>query len=167
MSGLLTVNEWTIYAHPLFLDQLESLIRQTEQARKRNPEDYRRKRCAKLLAAVARLAFEKIPEDPTRDIYFQGTSLGEDYKHWYRAKFFQQYRLYFRYHTARKIILYAWVNDEDTRRADGSATDAYSVFRRMLDSGNPPDDWNRLKAACDAAAIDRLNTAIDDAQSLI
>ena len=33
-----------------------------------------------------------------------------------RAKFFQQYRLFFRFHQASRIIVYAWVNDADTRR---------------------------------------------------
>lgn len=36
--------------------------------------------------------------------------------HWFRAKFFQQYRRFFRYHQASKIIVYAWVNIEATLR---------------------------------------------------
>ena len=61
-----------------------------------------------------------------------------------RAKFFQQYRLFFRYHAAAKMIVYAWVNDDDTQRAYESSDDAYRVFRKMLKSGHPPDDWNQL-----------------------
>ena len=33
-----------------------------------------------------------------------------------------------------------------TLRAYQSKTDAYRVFRKMLDSGNPPDDWASLLA---------------------
>jgi hypothetical protein len=33
--------------------------------------------------------------------------LAAQHKHWFRAKFFQQYRLFFRYHQASKIIVYA------------------------------------------------------------
>ena len=40
----------------------------------------------------------------------------------------------------------AWVNDEDTKRAYESGDDAYRVFRKMIESGNPPDDWLRLLA---------------------
>ena len=40
----------------------------------------------------------------------------------------------------------AWVNDEATKRAYESADDAYRVFRKMLESGHPPDDWDRLLA---------------------
>ena len=74
--------------------------------------------------------------------------MGEEHKHWFRAKFFQQYRLFFRFHKESKIIVFAWVNDEDTKRAYDSKTDAYRVFRRMLNKKRPPSDWNiLLKAA--------------------
>ena len=45
-----------------------------------------------------------------------------------------------------KVIVLAWVNDddEDTKRAYESGDDAYRVFRKMLASGHPPDDWNQL-----------------------
>jgi toxin YhaV len=36
------------------------------------------------------------------------------------------------------------VNDDNTKRAYESSDDAYSVFRKMLESGHPPDDWNQL-----------------------
>jgi toxin YhaV len=88
-----------------------------------------------------------VPQDPARPDYRQGATLGAQHKHWFRAKFFQQYRLFFRYHQASKIIVYAWVNDETTLRAYDSKTDAYQVFARMLQSGYPPDDWEGLSAA--------------------
>ena len=44
------------------------------------------------------------------------------------------------------MIVYAWVNDEDTKRAFERSDDAYRVFRKMLESGHPPDDWDRLLA---------------------
>lgn len=140
------INGWKIYAHPLFLDQLEVMIEKVEQARKKDPKDYKKKRAAKLLAAVLKVAFEDIPDDPTRDIYRQGATLGDEYKHWFRAKFLQQFRLFFRYQRSAdtKVIVLAWVNDDSTLRAYESANDAYAVFRKMLKRGNPPDDWAKL-----------------------
>jgi len=140
----LVVNGWTIFAHPLFLEQIETLTRQVEALKQKDPVGYHRKNAAKRLAAIAKLAFEVIPQDPARAEYRQGNTLGEAHKHWFRAKFFQQYRLFFRYHQQSKIIVYAWVNDEDTKRAYESGDDAYRVFRKMLESGHPPDDWNIL-----------------------
>jgi toxin YhaV len=37
-----------------------------------------------------------------------------------------------------KVILYAWLNDEKTLRKAGSKTDSYSVFRGMVEAGDPP-----------------------------
>jgi toxin YhaV len=140
----LVTNGWNIFAHPLFLNQFEELVTQVENLRQKYPEDYKKKNAAKRLAAITKLAFDVIPQDPTRSDYRQGTTLGDDYKHWFRAKFFQQYRLFFRYHQESKIILIAWVNDENCKRAYDSNTDAYKVFRKMLKSGHPPDNWNDL-----------------------
>jgi toxin YhaV len=114
------MNGWTIYAHPCFLDQVDTLITKTQQAQQKYGAAYVDKRCTMVLAAIAKLAFQDIPQDPTRDIYRQGDTLGDEYKHWFRAKFYQQYRLFFRYSKKEKIIIYAWVNDEKTKRAYGS-----------------------------------------------
>lgn len=148
MSGgkPLVVNGWTLFAHPVFLEQLETLTTQVEALKRKDPAGYTRKNATRRLAAIAKLAFEVIPQDPARPEYRQGGTLGDDHKHWFRAKFFQQYRLFFRFHAQAQVIVLAWVNDEDTKRAYESADDAYRVFRRMLDSGRPPSDWAQLLA---------------------
>lgn len=140
----LVVNGWTIFAHPLFLDQVDGLIQQVAALKLKDPRGHKKKNATKRLAAVAKLAFDVIPQDPSRPEHRQGSTLGEDHKHWFRAKFFQQYRLFFRYHAASKIIVLAWVNDENSKRAYESSDDAYRVFRNMLATGHPPDDWNTL-----------------------
>jgi len=145
-STPLVCNGWTIFAHPLFVDQIEALTCQVEALKQKDPVNFGKKNAAKRLAAIAKLAFEVIPQDPARSEYRQGITLGEERKHWFRAKFFQQYRLFFRYHASSKVIVYAWVNDEDTKRAYDSSDDAYRVFRKMLESGHPPDDWAQLLA---------------------
>lgn len=142
----LIIHGWTIFAHPLFLAQIEVLARQVEAFGQKDPAGYVQKNASKRLAAIAKLAFDVIPQDPARPEYRQGGALGNDHKHWFRAKFFQQYRLFFRYHTPSKVIVFAWVNNEDTKRADESSDDAYRVFRKMLESGHPPGDWNQLLA---------------------
>jgi len=157
MSGCqpvpLVVNGWTVFAHPLFLAQLEAITRQVEGLKQKDPAGFTRKNATKRLAAIAKLAFEVIPQDPSRADYRQGSTLGEDRKHWFRAKFFGQYRLFFRYHAPSKVVVYAWVNDEDTKRAYKSSNDAYRVFRKMLESGHPPDDWNQLLAEARAEGL--------------
>ena len=140
----LVVNGWTVFAHPLFVAQLQALTEQVAALQAKDPQGYTRKNATKRLAAIRQLALVVIPQDPTRPEYRQGNTLGDAHRHWFRAKFFQQYRLFFRFHAASRIIVLAWVNDEDTRRAYESADDAYRVFRKMLDSGHPPGDWDEL-----------------------
>jgi toxin YhaV len=141
------VGDWEIYAHPLFLDQLEALVSAADRARRKDPAGFANSRDAKMLAAVLKLAFEDIPADPGHKRFEQGETLGPTRKHWRGAKFYQQYRLFFRFSSAAKVIVLAWVNDNGTKRAHGSRTDAYVTFARMLKSGNPPDDWDTLVAS--------------------
>ena len=149
----LVIHGWTVFAHPLFLAQLEVLVQLVDVLKGKDPVGYVKKNANKRLAAITKLAFDVIPQDPTRPEYRQGNTLGDSYKHWFRAKFFLQYRLFFRYHAPGKVIVLAWVNDEDTKRAYSSSDDAYRVFRKMLDSGHPPDDWNQLLAEARAEGV--------------
>ena len=154
------VSGWTIFAHPLFTAQFEALARQVEAIKRKDPAGYSKKNASKRLAAITKLAFEVIPQDPTRPEYRQGNTLGDHHRHWFRAKFFQQYRLFFRYHAPSKVIVFAWVNDEDTKRTYESGDDAYRVFYKMLESGHPPDDWDRLlvEARADGDRLNRFGT---------
>lgn len=160
-SANLTFNGWTIFAHPLFLAQLDALIRQVDGLKQKDPAGFRKKNSAKRLAAITKLAFEVIPQDPTRVEYRQGSTLGEGHRHWFRAKFFQQYRLSFRYHAQSKVIVYAWVNDENTKRAYESSNDAYRIFAKMLEGGNPPNDWDELliEASTEDSVLHQLSGA--------
>jgi toxin YhaV len=124
----IAINGWRLFAHPLFLNQLESLTAEVERLRRRDPEGYRSKNASKRLAAVMRLMLNDIPQDPGRKEYRQGSTLGPEHRHWHRAKFFQQYRLFFRFHNRSKVIVLGWVNDTAT----------------TLANGHPPSDWEEL-----------------------
>lgn len=140
----LSINGWHLFVHPIFSDPFEQLLLHVEQLRKKDPIGYRKKNSTKRLAAITKLIFEKIPQDPTLPEYRQGTTLGDEYKHWFRAKFFQQYRLFFRFHLESRIIVYAWVNDENTKRAYNNKSDAYSIFKKMLKKNRQPNNWEIL-----------------------
>jgi len=147
VNTAIVVNGWTLYTHPLFIEQYEVLEKKVVALKAKDPKDYIKKNATKRLAAIHKLAYEVIPQDPTKSDYRQGKTLGENNKHWFRAKFFQQYRLFFRYDIQSKVIVYAWVNDDSSKRAYESKTDAYRVFARMLKSGNPPYSWEDLLTA--------------------
>lgn len=152
------VNGWTLLAHPIFLDQLDAL---TSRAGAEHPSGGGPGPATKLLAHVLDLIFEKIPQDPTNPAYRHGGTLGGANREWFRAKTGHgRFRLFFRFSSKSSVIVYAWLNDDQTLRAYDSPTDAYKVFARMLAGGNPPSDWAALSAeASDKKAVSRLSRA--------
>jgi toxin YhaV len=142
----------------LFLDAMERLVAAVEKERAVDPAAPASGN-AKLLAHLLDLAFVKIPQDPGNAAYRHGGTL-RNRRHWFRAKTGNgRYRLFYRYDSRAKIIVHAWVNDAESLRTYGSRTDAYAVFGRMLDSGDPPDTWEALlKAATTKSATERLGT---------
>ncbi len=155
---LLVVHGWTVLAHPLLLDQLERLI-EAAAREQRDAAQGREGPNTKLLAHLADLAFEAIPRDPGNKAFRQGNTLGPSRTHWFRGKTGDgRYRLFYRYDSSSRLIVLAWVNDSGSLRTYGSHSDAYAVFSRMLDQGNPPDSWDALRqAAQDQTTTKRLH----------
>ena len=75
-SPVIVVNGWSIYAHPLFVDQFETLLKEVEGLRAIDPTGYREKKKAKLFAAICKMVFEVIPRNPGDRVFWQGTTLG-------------------------------------------------------------------------------------------
>lgn len=149
---------WRLVGHPLVLDQLDKLIAAAERARQSYPTGWQGNANVKLLATLRDLMLDRVPRDPLAAEFRQGNMLGPAHRHWFRAKFgANRFRLFFRADSAARIVVYAWVNDRDTLRKAGAASDPYAVFARMLAHGNPPDDWPKLLAAAqDPAAMRRF-----------
>lgn len=144
ISEEIIVNGWILCAHSLFLDQYENLVNEVETLQRKDPKNYQKKNAAKRLAAIQKLIFEIIPNNPSHSDFRLGGTLGDEHKHWFRAKFFQQYRLFFRFHKESRVIVFGWINDESTKRAYDSKNDAYTVFKKMLANKRPPTDWDSL-----------------------
>ncbi len=140
------VNEWTLLAHPAFAEPFLKLIDEVEFLADKDPNSFITHPKTKLLARIKELILKEIPENPNSPEFEQGNTLGKDQRHWKRAKFLGRFRLFFRFSTKYKVIIYAWVNDENTLRKAGAATDPYTVFERLLFKGNPPSNWEELLA---------------------
>ena len=139
---------WGLLGHKLLLDQLDKLIVAAERARQSDSDGWQGNANVKLLAALRDLMLDRVPRDPLAAAFRQGNTLGPAHRHWFRAKFgANRFRLFFRADSTARIVVYAWVNDRDTLRKAGAASDPYAVFAGMLASGNPPDDWPKLLAA--------------------
>lgn len=141
----MVVNGWNLYLYRTFdaqlvalEDEVEALSASASTRDAKHPKE-------KLLAAIRYLILTVIPRDPSAAEFRQGNTLGPHNRHWFRAKFFQRYRLFFRFSSKEKVIVYVWMNDEGTLRKRGSKTDPYAVFQSMLEAGNPPQSMQDLR----------------------
>ena len=147
---------YTLLPHPLLVAQLATLADAADQepAPPAAPGPNR-----KLLAHVHALLFDEIPQDPGAARYRHGGTIPGGHRAWFRGKTGNgRYRLFYRYDSTARIIVYAWINDRESLRTYGSKTDAYRVFGDMLEAGNPPSDWDTLLAAAtrEAAKASRV-----------
>jgi len=72
------------------------------------------------------------------------------FRHWRRAKIGRRFRVFFRYDSASRVIVFVWINDEQTLRCAGGRPDPYVVFGKMLSHGHPPEEWSALLASSKA-----------------
>jgi toxin YhaV len=153
---------WGLLGHALLLGQLDRLMAAAERARQSDPSGWQGNANVKLLASLRDLMLDRVPRDPLAAAFRQGNTLGPAHRHWFRAKFgANRFRLFYRADSTARIVVYAWVNDRDTLRKSGAASDPYAVFAAMLATGNPPDDWPALLAAArDPAVMARFATAV-------
>jgi len=138
---------WTLLFHDCVIEQMQKLYAAAQRAEQNDPIGFASNANVKLFRALSQLMLEVVPGEPARDEYRQGNTLGPEYRHWRRAKIGRRFRLFFRYDSRAKVIVYAWFNDEQTLRSSGSKSDPYAVFEKMLGRGNPPDDWDALVIA--------------------
>jgi len=127
---------WKLYRSSAFADALDRLEADVARLAADRPLDHGNHPKAKLLARIRDLIFEEIPRDPNANVYGLGNTLGPAHRHWRRAKFLQRFRLFFRFDSASRIIIYAWVNDENTlRKADRDGP--VCGFRAATRRGHP------------------------------
>ena len=138
---------WNLLFHEGLIEQLQKLQTAAQKAQTQDPQGFESNANVKLFNALAQLMLETVPSDPSRDEYRQGNTMGPAFRHWRRANLGRRFRLFFRFDSKTRIIIFAWVNDENTLRSSGSKTDPYAVFQKMLQRGNPPDDWAALVSA--------------------
>lgn len=140
-------NGWNLLFHDCLIEQLRKLEAAASRAKTKDPVGFESNANVKLFNALSMLILEVVPSDPNRDEYRQGNTMGPAFRHWRRAKVGRRFRLFFRFDSKAKIIIFAWVNDEHTLRSSGAKTDPYMVFKKMLTSGHPPDEWEALLSA--------------------
>lgn len=138
---------WNLLFHDCLIEQLQKLDEAVQRAKAQDPHKFESNANVKLFNALSQLILESVPNDPNREEYRQGNTMGAAFRHWRRAKIGRRFRLFFRFDSKTRIIIFAWVNDENTLRSAGSKSDPYALFQKMLQRGHPPDDWSALVKA--------------------
>jgi len=138
---------WRLFVHPLFQAQLERLAKRVEKLASRDPHGYASHPATRMLATVNHYILDAIPRNPNGPEFRQGNTLGPGNRHWFRAKFHTRYRLFYRFSSEQRVIIYVWVNDESSLRKSGSRTDPHIMFKALLESGEPPNTFAELLRA--------------------
>ena len=141
---------WSLLFHDGPIEQLQKLHAAAQRAQAQDLKGYKSNANVKLFNALSQLMLETVPSDPNREEYRQGNTMGPTFRHWRRAKIGRRFRLFFRFDSKTKIVIFAWVNDENTLRSSGSKSDPYAVFQKMFQRRHPPDDWAALVSASKA-----------------
>ncbi len=145
-SDAVVVNGWSLFAHTAFVEAFEQLLLQVEELAVNDPHGFHHHPAFKVLQKVKGCTFKRVPSDPASRDFVGGDVFGS-HKHWRRAKqgMPHRYRLFFQFRSdAPKRIIFAWFNSEDTMRKEGSKTDCYAVFVRMVERGAIPDAFEVL-----------------------
>jgi toxin YhaV len=87
------------------------LVDKAKAPAKADPAGYKSHPATKLLATIQKRSRERIAANPNAPEFRQGNTVGQDNRHRFRAKFHPRYRLFFRFSTKDKVIVYARVND--------------------------------------------------------
>lgn len=127
-------NGWNLLFHACLVEQLQNLHAAAQRAQKQDPQGFESNANVRLFAALSKLIFEAVPSDPSREAYRQGNTMGSTFRHWRRAKVGRRFRLFFRFDSKSRIIIFAWVNDENTLRTTSCLSRAPTPGERPCSS---------------------------------
>ena len=114
--------------HSCLIEQLQKLKAAAVRAETHDPDGFESNANVKLFRALATLILDVVPSDPNREEYRQGNCMGTDFRHWRRAKIGKRFRLFFRFDSRSRIIIFAWVNDENTLLAASEQLEMHNQF---------------------------------------
>lgn len=121
---------WQSYYHSIFCVLFHKLEKDVIKVKDRDPSSFSHHEKTKLLIALHKLISETIPNNPKHPKFNLGLTMGNKYTCWKKVRFLnRRYRLYFRFREDQSVIVYAWFNDKNTLRKEGSKTDPYISFQ--------------------------------------
>jgi len=137
---------WKVYYFEIFYEQIKQLASEVKKIKDRDPVGYKNNKKTKLLAKVWHVIKHQIATNPQDSTFHIGDTLPKKYRSYKRVKagLPARYRLFFRFKSEEGKIVVIWMNDEFSLRKDGSKTDVYTVFLKMLKKEVVPSNWKTL-----------------------
>jgi toxin YhaV len=149
-------NGWNLFQFQPFALGLQELTQEVSRLAQADPTGYKQHPKTKLLASVYQSMTVTVSANPADPVFCLGDTLGKSHGNWRRVKkgLPQRYRLFFMFASnPLAVVIYAWLNDEDTQRKEGRRTDVYQVFKRMLERGDVPSTIDELILGCIASQL--------------
>ena len=143
-------NDREIYRVKRFREQYHEIVETVEALRKNNPKTYKKHSKTKFLKRLHNVIYNDVLADPLNR-KFQLSNTLKKHREWRRVKggLPNRYRLFFRFYSKQKRIVFVWMNEEGTLRNKGGKYDVYTVFEGLLEKCLIPDNYKDLfKDAC-------------------
>jgi toxin YhaV len=124
------MNNFYLKCHEFFSQRILELKKDVRKLHDTlSKEEFIHHETVKLSARIRKATLEIIPEDPNRPDYL----LSGDLRKYRRYKQgLQRYRIIFCFSNRPSIIMYLYVNDREHLRKQGSRTDPYEEFKKMV-----------------------------------
>ena len=140
---------WNLLFHEGLIVQLQKLQTAAKKAKAQDPQGFESNANLKLFNALAQLMLETVPSDPSRDEYRQGNTMGPAFRHWRRAKLGRRFRLFFRFDSKTRIIIFMAMMEAQTYLAKRQARADLNAFDAVMarTGGEPPREGDRILPA--------------------
>lgn len=140
---------WNLLFHDGLIEQLQKLQTAAQKAKAQDPQGFESNANLKLFNALAQLMLETVPSDPSRDEYRQGNTMGPAFRHWRRAKLGRRFRLFFRFDSKTRIIIFMATMEAQTYLAKRQARADLNAFDAVMarTGGEPPREGDRILPA--------------------
>ena len=142
-------HSWNLLFHDGLIEQLQKLQTAAQKAQTQDTQGFESNANVKLFNALAQLMLETVPSDPSRDEYRQGNTMGPAFRHWRRAKLGRRFRLFFRFDSKTRIIIFMAMMEAQTYLAKRQARADLNAFDAVMarTGGEPPREGDRILPA--------------------
>ena len=142
-------HSWNLLFHEGLIEQLQKLQTAAQKAQTQDTQGFESNANVKLFNALAQLMLETVPSDPNRDEYRQGNTMGPAFRHWRRAKLGRRFRLFFRFDSKTRIIIFMAMMEAQTYLAKRQARADLNAFDAVMarTGGEPPREGDRILPA--------------------